>query len=128
MTALATQRRRDRRASAAAEAAGVITEADYVKAIADGMEREVRRYEELVICTPTAWGNPGGFDDNVYGQCARECGRAIQWRPHAPADAEKVCIYCALADMRKAGGGGLEVTVTREVAEDLRRFMATRTP
>ena len=80
---------------------------------------------DLVICTPTSWGNPGGFDDNVYGPCARECGRKIQWRPHAPAAAEKVCVYCALAVMRKSGGPQ-ELVVTDAVREDLRRYMVGR--
>ena len=80
---------------------------------------------EIVICTPTAWGNPGGFDDNVYALCARECGRRIQYRPHAPAAAAKVCVYCALAELP---AGPYEVVVTDAVREDLRRWAVTRRP
>jgi hypothetical protein len=79
---------------------------------------------DLVICTPTSWGNPGGFDDNVYGQCARGCDRAIQWRPHAPAAAAKVCVYCALPELRS--GVGYELVVSEQVLEDLRRYARSR--
>jgi hypothetical protein len=33
------------------------------------------------------------FPDNIIGRCS--CGRFIQWRPHAPADLTKLCLFCA---------------------------------
>lgn len=71
---------------------------------------------DLVICAPTKWGNPGGFDDNLYGACAI-CGEPIQYRPHAPAATEKVCAPCALATTT----AGDVFVMTPEVREDLRR-------
>jgi len=77
--------------------------------------------ELLIICLPVSRGNPGGFDDNVYGPCA-DCGVEIQWRPHAPAG-RHVCMNCAARTIEKEGITG-SITMTPEIVEEIRRHIA----
>jgi hypothetical protein len=77
--------------------------------------------ELLIICLRSDMGNPGGFDDNVYGPCAK-CGAEIQHRPHVPEPSTKVCLGCFAAHVKK----GDRVGVTAETADELKRWSATQ--
>jgi hypothetical protein len=72
--------------------------------------------EVFVICSPNSWGNPGGFDDDVYGTCAK-CGVPIHWRPHNPEPSTKVCIECGLKNAKDDPDA--KVAVTRKTAEEV---------
>jgi hypothetical protein len=64
------------------------------------------------------------FADNERGVCA-ECGRAIQFRPHAPRHMQRVCMACALPRMEAgAAKGELEVTVTPTTVAEVALFCA----
>jgi len=71
---------------------------------------------DLVVCLPTKCGNPGGFDDNVYGKCC-VCEQAILWRPHSP-ELPKVCIECFSSVVEP----GDELVMTPQSREELRRL------
>lgn len=77
---------------------------------------------DLVICAPTRWGNPGGFDDNVYGFCAR-CKRAD---PLPPARTGRDGEGLRAVLLRVVGTLGDVAVMTPEVREDLRRFARGR--
>jgi hypothetical protein len=47
----------------------------------------------VLVCLRVESGNPGGFEDNVYGECER-CHARIQWRPNAIACDERICMEC----------------------------------
>lgn len=79
--------------------------------------------EVIVICLPTSLGNPGGFDDNLYGPCAT-CAVEIQWRPHSPAG-RHLCVPCARAEFYGETGPVI-ARVTPETVEDVRRWSRTR--
>jgi len=43
------------------------------------------------------------FADNVIASCTG-CGAALQHRPHAPPDAEPICMDCVIDEAREQGG------------------------
>jgi len=73
-----------------------------------------------VICLPNAAGNPGGFDDDIYGNCV-ECNVEIHWRPHAPAG-EKICLPCYL----KLAKPDDEIKITPMVVNEFIAWLATQ--
>lgn len=52
------------------------------------------------ICTVVQPGEMLTMPDNATAKCAWGCGRTIQFRPWAPPDLERVCLYC-MADRKK---------------------------
>lgn len=46
---------------------------------------------DILVCIPAEWDTP--FDDNVVGKC-NDCGRDVQFRPHAPKEPTRVCVEC----------------------------------
>lgn len=58
----------------------------------------------------------GFYPDDVRGVCA-DCGGAVVWRPHAPADAKRLCITCFLGQvhvMSRQQRAELTITATPE--------------
>ena len=47
---------------------------------------------DMVLCVDATV--PLIFADNLVGPC-HHCGRALQWRPHAPKTPPRVCMGCA---------------------------------
>lgn len=68
----------------------------------------------VVVCMPTAFGNPMGFDDSVYGKCD-VCGVPIHWRPHNPPG-RHICIVC-LPGQIPAGEGVQAVATGKTLME-----------
>lgn len=48
---------------------------------------------DILVCATFAIEDGLVFPDNRIGNCA-ECGRAIQWRPHAPTKPKRLCYVC----------------------------------
>jgi hypothetical protein len=69
--------------------------------------------DSIIVCLPTAKGNPGGFDDNVYGSCD-SCQVPIQWRPHNPPG-RHLCLDCVV----KMPNPGKIVVTMRTILEVL---------
>ena len=66
----------------------------------------------IVLCIPLAW--PLTLRDNKIGVCAG-CGRSIQFRPHAPPKARKMCVGCVLPMLDVTD----EVGITEETRAEL---------
>ncbi|MGY3278083.1 hypothetical protein ACVJ5M_005680 [Bradyrhizobium sp. S3.7.6] len=64
----------------------------------------VKRLPANVILTCARWTSVQSLmlPDNVIGKCA-ECGHAIQYRPHAPKKARKICMECIPDDVTEFG-------------------------
>lgn len=76
----------------------------------------------ILLCAPVSY-----FLDDVHGACA-DCGDAIAWRPHTPAEAVRVCARCGLARMKAAGDVSV-VEVTPEARRERALFpFGTRLP
>ena len=73
----------------------------------------------IVMCMPLAW--PMTYRDNKIGVCAG-CGRPIQYRPHAPSKATKMCVGCVLPMLDSTD----EVGITEETKADLIAFLKTK--
>lgn len=74
----------------------------------------------IVVCGPVSY-----FRDDVRTTCAR-CWAPIVHRPHVPADYERVCLSCAVSDLRAARSRGqpLESSMTPETVRELRLYHA----
>ena len=66
----------------------------------------------IVMCMPLAW--PLTMRDNKIGVCAG-CGRPIQYRPHTPPKASKMCVGCVLPMIEATD----EVAITKDTHADL---------
>lgn len=83
---------------------------------------EAKDGEAIVVCLPTSRGNPDGFDDNRFGECAC-CGDRIQWRPHMPAGL-KICTGCLVRRVEMSD----EICITPETRTEMAAFLDSRTP
>ena len=73
-----------------------------------------------VVCGPDSY-----FADDVRGHCA-ECSAAIVWRPHWPADVQKVCIPCHVraAEQYRADGKPVMAMATPATIRELALYLA----
>jgi len=81
--------------------------------------------ELFVICSPTKWGNPGRFDDDKYGVCAK-CGVPIHWRPHNPEPSVKVCIECGVRALEDDEDPNSKLVVTEKTAREVEDYVKGR--
>jgi hypothetical protein len=58
---------------------------------------------DICVCVLADAATP--FTDNVFDVC-RDCGRAIQYRPHVPKKPPKICVECAVNRMKEDNLGG----------------------
>jgi hypothetical protein len=68
---------------------------------------------DYYVCVPAEFESP--YSDNLTGACA-ECGRPIQFRPHAPVKPKKVCMECGMERSMAAGTVHATESTAREVA------------
>lgn len=76
--------------------------------------------EDWLICLPLTRGNPGGFDDNLYGRCSK-CEEPVQYRPGG--EGELVCLPCFEKEVRAGNADPVEVKVTPKTTEEVRRWL-----
>lgn len=48
---------------------------------------------DYVVCALLKDGQEPYYEDNIIGEC-KDCGRRIQWRPHAPMGPPRICTGC----------------------------------
>jgi hypothetical protein len=58
---------------------------------------------DVVICARLDLEHPLYFRDNKFANCA-DCGCDLQYRPHLPSGAPKMCLCCAARRLRENGG------------------------
>ena len=73
----------------------------------------------IVICIPLAW--PMTYRDNKIGVCTG-CGRSIQYRPHAPSKARKMCVGCVLPMLDATD----QIGITKETVADLVAYFKSK--
>lgn len=67
------------------------------------------------------------FPDNLVGHCT-QCGRLVQFRPHAPKTPPKVCIECVMPKMQEELERGETVTnmITPTSAIEVLNYLAKK--
>ena len=66
----------------------------------------MKRGTTTLVCSLVT--SPLTFPDNRTGKCC-ECGRLVQFRPHAPRRARLLCMACADLEMAAAEARGEKV-------------------
>jgi len=64
------------------------------------------------------------FTNNRIAYCF-DCGKSVQFRPHAPKDALKICVQCAIKRMDSEIGEP-EIFMTNESLKEIKEFIKAK--
>jgi len=82
------------------------------------MKKSRKKGQTKLVCARI--NGPLYLPDNLTGKCA-ECGYRVQYRPHAPKRAIRVCMECWSDTL--SPDDNPEVTVTKRSLDDLRTWL-----
>ncbi len=76
---------------------------------------------DYVVCIRAT--SPLAFPDNLVSTCSK-CGCTIQYRPHAPKTPAKMCVECAIPEMRESfDENNLQVMITPKTVAEVAAYL-----